>query len=508
MKKAGIVLALLVIAAFGACRYLVPERFAVNAPIAQMLLGRGVDAPAPETIEARFRAPKGYSIGIYAEGIANARLMRFAPSGGLLVSAPRQGQVIWLDPDRNSDGRSDGQTVLLRDLNRPHGLELRGGWLYVAESDAIGRIRFDPAAATTSGSFERIVTGLPGDGNHWSKTLRFGPDGWMYLSVGSSCNVCVEEDSRRAAMLRFRADGSDGETIATGLRNTVGFDWRPETGELYGTDNGRDLLGDDFPPCELNRIVAGGDYGWPYANGDRIPDPDHGAGEGARVAASIPPAHGFRAHNAPLGMTFIRRADVHPELRGAALVALHGSWNRSEKDGYKVVSLHWDEAGRIVERDFMLGFLRDDDVVGRPVDIAEGPDAAIYVSDDYAGVIWRIAREQGRRSPATLPLARRTHEDPLAGLSREQRHDLATRGMAVYRANGCAGCHEGQAVTGSALARPLVDVRDRYDLAGLQAFLRTPTPPMPVPPIDSSERRELAVYLLQQAKELPVRPDH
>jgi glucose/arabinose dehydrogenase len=142
----------------------------------------------------------------------------------------------------------------------------------------------------------------------------------MYVSVGSSCNVCIEEDPRRAAMLRFQPDGSGGELFASGLRNSVGFDWQPGSGDLYATDNGRDLLGDDIPPCELNRIVKDGFYGWPFAYGSRVPDPDFGAGHEAEIAASIPAAHGFRAHNAPLGITFVRNANAPASLRGAALV--------------------------------------------------------------------------------------------------------------------------------------------------------------------------------------------
>ena len=188
-----------------------------------------------------------------------------------------------------------------------------------------------------------------------------------------------------------RPDGSGEEIFATGLRNPVGFDWRPETGELYATDNGRDLLGDDFPPCELNRIERGGFYGWPYANGDRVADPDLGAGRERRIASSLSPAHAFRAHNAPLGIHFVRGARAPRDYHGAALVALHGSWNRTRKDGYKVVSLHWRPDGAIEERDFAVGFERDEDVIGRPVDVAEGPDGAFYISDDYAGAIYRVA---------------------------------------------------------------------------------------------------------------------
>ena len=175
----------------------------------------------------------------------------------------------------------------------------------------------------------------------------------------------------------------------------MGFDWRPATRELYATDNGRDLMGDDFPPCELNRIVKGGFYGWPYANGDNVPDPDMagknpGGKNAARLGAALAPAHAFGAHNAPLGITFVRSPEAPPPLRGAALVALHGSWNRTRKDGYKVVSLHWRPDGGIEERDFVTGFELDEDVIGRPVDVAEGPDGAFYISDDYAGSVYRV----------------------------------------------------------------------------------------------------------------------
>jgi glucose/arabinose dehydrogenase len=198
-------------------------------------------------------------------------------------------------------------------------------------------------------------------------------------------------------------DGSGEEIYATGLRNAVGFDWQPGTGDLYANDNGRDLLGDDFPPCELNRVVRGGFYGWPVANGDNVPDPDLGDGQAERIRSAIPPVHGYPAHNAPLGLSFVRGDRVPPEYRGAALAALHGSWNRSEKDGYEVVSLHWQPDGGIEQRDFVTGFEVDEDVIGRPVDVAEGPDGAFYVSDDYAGMIYRVAYGGGAGEAGTAP---------------------------------------------------------------------------------------------------------
>jgi glucose/arabinose dehydrogenase len=388
------------IAGIGTCSLLIPERFAINAPILAMLTGRGAGAPPEPVIRERLRVPEGFDLSKHAE-VTGARWLRVLPSGDLLVSAARHGKVWLVESDRDGDGRSDGQRELLTGLNRPHGLELVDDWLYVAETDGFGRTHFatdGPEGPRVMGDFEKLVDDLPAGGNHWTRTIRRGPDGWLYVSVGSSCNVCEEEDpQRRAAMLRFRLDGSGEETVATGLRNSVGFDWRPSNGALYATDNGRDLLGDDFPPCELNRIEMGGFYGFPYANGDRVPDPDLGAGQEAKITGSIPPAFDFRAHNAPLGMTFLRSETLPSAYRGAALVALHGSWNRTKKDGYRVVSLHWPGAGdeAIESRAFMTGFEVDDDVIGRPVDVAEGPDGAIYVSDDYAGVIWRITAEGG-----------------------------------------------------------------------------------------------------------------
>jgi glucose/arabinose dehydrogenase len=388
MKRIALVVSILLVAGIGACNLLLPDRYVFNAPIVKML--RGAPAPTADVMESRLVVPEGFSIGQYASGIANARFMRFTSSGDLLVSQPRAGHVTLLERDANGDGRADGVRVLIGELNRPHGLELRDGWLYIAEIDAIGRVRFDAASRAIEGEFERIVTGIPAQGNHWTRTIRFGPDGFLYLSVGSSCNVCEEEDPRRAAIVRYEPDGSGEELYATGLRNAVGFDWRPATGELFATDNGRDLLGDDFPPCELNRIEGGGFYGWPVANGDRVPDPDLGAGNAERIRSSISPVHPFGAHTAPLGIAFLRGESTPSSLVGAALVALHGSWNRTEKSGYEVVSLHWADDGTISEREFLSGFEVDEDVIGRPVDIAQGPDGAIYVSDDFAGVIYRV----------------------------------------------------------------------------------------------------------------------
>jgi glucose/arabinose dehydrogenase len=472
-----------------------PERLAVNAPILHSVLGLGAAPPAERTWRERVRAPEGFSVEVWAEGVKNARMLRFTPTGDLLVSQPRRGRIALLERDADGDGRSDGTRELVAGLERPHGLDLHGEWLYVAETDAVGRIRFDAAGRSVSGEFERVITGLPGGGNHWTRTLRFGPDGWMYVSVGSSCNACVEDDRRRATLLRFRPDGGEPEVYATGLRNTVGFDWRPDTGELFATDNGRDLLGDDVPPCELNRIERGGFYGWPFAYGNRVPDPDLGASHPDEVQASVGPAHAFGAHTAPLGMTFLRGEHWPPAYRGAALVALHGSWNRTRKQGYEVVSLHWGGRGTISERPFLSGFELDEDVIGRPVDVAEGPDGRVYVSDDYTGRIYRVSRGSGSGT-ATSASAPAAAADPLAAIPAEEREARIARGAALYERYFCAQCHEGLRAREGVIVVPLQHLSDRYAVDDMVAFLKAPTPPMPALELGEDERRDLAIYLL------------
>jgi glucose/arabinose dehydrogenase len=390
MLKVVIALALVAVALSGACA-LLPERYTFNAPLRGMLpLLPAPASPDDATLANRMRVPDGFRVGVYAIGIRNARFMRITPSGDLLVSSPRQGSVFLVERDADGDGRADAVRPLLSGLDRPHGMDFRDDWLYVAEADRIRRVRFDAQARETVGELETIVTGIPSGGNHWTRTLRFGPDGWMYVSVGSSCNVCEEKEPRRAAMLRYRPDGSDEQLFATGLRNSVGFDWRPGDAALYATDNGRDLLGDDFPPCELNRLTEGGIYGWPYVNGFGVPDPDLGGRAPAAIARAIPPAHGFGAHTAPLGMAFYRGNAFPAPFAEAAFVALHGSWNRTRKSGYKVVMLEFGPDG-VRESDFLTGFELDEDVIGRPVDVITAPDGALLISDDYAGAIYRVA---------------------------------------------------------------------------------------------------------------------
>lgn len=347
------------------------------------------------------QVPDGFTIQVFADNLRHARFMLVTETGDLLVSSVDDGKI-WLLRDSDGDRVADQRHLLMEGLTHPQGLTMLDDWLYFSERDSVHRVKFDLTNGRLADQPESVITDLPYGGRHWShdvKTIAISPDRqWLHVNIGSPCNACEPVDPRFSTMMRFpigdqTIDASEGAIYASGLRNSEGLDWAPWSGELYATDNGRDMLGDDFPPCELNRIVEGGFYGWPYINGDGVLDPDNGAGKEALLETAISPSHGFRAHNAPLGMVF-NRSDALPEdFAQSAFVALHGSWNRSELDGYKVVSLHWGEDGAITERDFVTGFLQPSGVIGRPVDVAQAADGVLYVTDDLSNRVYVISHE-------------------------------------------------------------------------------------------------------------------
>ncbi len=445
-------------------------------------------------VSAGITVPEGFSIGVYAEGVQNARVLRFSRSGDLLVANPNLDKVMLLERDENDDYKADGKRVLIDGLNGPNGLDFFKDWLYIAETDAIGRVRFDHTTGNVVGEYERLVTGLPEGGNHWKKTLRFGPDDMMYVAMGSSCNVCIELDERRASMVRYSPDGKNETIFARGLRNSAGFDWSPNDGQIYATDNGRDMLGDDFPPCELNQVIEGAHYGWPFANGDKLADPDFGDGQQEIIESSIAPVFGYKAHNAPLGIEFIREDKFPPEYHGAAIVALHGSWNRSEKDGYKMVSMHWDSSQRVIEKDFVTGFLVDDEVFGRPAEVAEGPDGAIYFSDDYFGVIYRVAYGETQVLDAGIETIKYDADETLSLLTDEARRNMLSKGQEMFEHFQCVSCHDD---SGKGL-KVLENLGNKYNLETMAEYIRRPNTPMPVFPLNDEERRAVAVYLIDR----------
>lgn len=463
--------------------------------MANVIFGLGGGTPDEETQRSRYKLAEGFTATVFADQLEGARFMALSAAGDLLVSRPHQSDIVLLRADADGDGRSDTTETLLSELKRPLGIALHDGWLYYAESHQVSRIRFDESAGRISGEPERLIGDMTDDGNHWSKTIGFGPDGRLYLAQGSTCNVCEEADVRRATMMRFKADGSEAETIATGLRNSVGFDWAPWSGRLYATDNGRDLLGDDYPPCELNEIRAGNFYGWPYFNGANKPDPDMGEDPQGAKRTPIAPAHEFRSHNAPLGIHFVQQASWPAHYQRAALVALHGSWNRSEADGYKVVSLHWDASGdNIEERDFFSGFNLNGDIIGRPVDIETGPDGSVFVSDDFAQAIYQVRYSGEPDASAAMRVEQaadsRGSDDWLAEVDQAAYRQA---GQALYESNGCAACHEQ-----GENPRLLKGLQDRYNASQVAALLAAPPSPMPVYELSEKQRRSLAVFLLSK----------
>lgn len=344
-------------------------------------------------VERYLNVPEGFSVSVFAAGLDTPRFMAFDRHGRLFVSLPSQGQVVVL-PDTDSDGVADRQVVFARGLTRPHGLAFSGDELIVAETGRVIAINLKKEASSLAAGPLRVLSSeIPSGGGHWSRSVVVGADGTLYVSAGSSCNVCVEDDPKRASVMRLR-EGRAIEIYAMGLRNTVGLAFHHDTGELWGVDNGRDWLGDDLPPEELNLVREGGDYGWPYCYGDRVQDPDYGSP--GRCASTKGPAVMMQAHSAPLGISFGDGLGFPAEFKGALYIAFHGSWNRSKATGYKIVAVSFKAgapAGGPI--DFITGWFYGTRPWGRPVAPIVGPDGALYISDDYAGAIYRVVYKGG-----------------------------------------------------------------------------------------------------------------
>lgn len=343
--------------------------------------------------EAEVELPPGFAAQVFASGLQGPRFMALGPDGAVYVAERGAGQIVRL-PDDDGDGTADGVEVFASGLDNPHSLVYHEDAWYVGVPTGVVRLR-DTDGDGEADERAAVVEDIPGDGNHRTRTVLFLPDGRMVLSVGSSCNVCEEEDPRRAAILIYdSAAGDNGRIYASGLRNAVGLALHPETGELWATNNGRDLMGDDLPPENVYVVREGANYGWPFCHSGDIVDPDLGA-EGACEGVEQPVVE-MQAHSAPLGLAFYDGTMFPEEYRGDLFIAFHGSWNRSEPTGYKVVRLPFTDgepAGSVV--DFATGWLdaESEAVAGRPVDVLAGADGALYVSDDKGGYIYRIYYE-------------------------------------------------------------------------------------------------------------------
>lgn len=320
--------------------------------------------------------------------------MALGPDGAVYVSQPRAGQVTRL-VDSNGDGIAETQNVAVSGLNLPHGLAFKDGWLYIANTGAVVRVRLGPDGAAT-GAPEQVATYASG-GGHWTRSIVFGPDGGLYVSIGSTCNICIESSPERAAVMRFDADGKNGRVFSSGLRNAVGIAVHPVTREIWVTQNERDNLQpehEDLPPEEINILKDGGHFGWPYCHSDRVPNPDASVSDPSKCPSTIPPALKLQAHSAPLGISFLAGASkLATSFRGDALVAYHGSWNRNTPTGAKIVRIKISGGKPVAAEDFLVGWQdASGRRWGRPVDVLVAKDGAVLVSDDQAGAIYRITQ--------------------------------------------------------------------------------------------------------------------
>ncbi|MDA0823572.1 MAG: PQQ-dependent sugar dehydrogenase [Proteobacteria bacterium] len=350
-----------------------------------------LEAPsaAPALMLEHLKLPTGFSASVFASDIPNARQMAKGDRGVLFVGSRSAGNV-YAVLDADEDHHADRVVVIARNLYMPSGVAYRNGTLYVAEVNRI--VAFDDIERNLEAPPEpRVVYDrLPDDSHHGWKFIDFGSDDKLYFAVGAPCNVCSVDDPYGTIQ---RLDISDGttEVVARGVRNTVGFAWHPVTDELWFTDNGRDMMGDDMPPGEINRISEiGQHFGFPFVHGGTLRDPEFG--QGASLDNFIKPAYALAAHVAPLGPLFYVGHQFPKEYQGNLFIAEHGSWNRSRKSGYRVMRAQLDPEGNIARYEpFITGWLLGEAHWGRPVAMVEWWDGSILVSDDYAGVIYRIS---------------------------------------------------------------------------------------------------------------------
>jgi len=345
-------------------------------------------APASAKINLdKISLPEGFSISIFAKGVNGARSLARGDDGTIFVGSRRVGKVYALT-DADGDGRAETVKVIAKGMHYPNGVAVRNNRLYVAEINRV--LRF----ASDLSDYEIITDTLPPDRHHGWKFIRFGPDGMLYVPVGAPCNICLPaNDPRYASILQMDPDTGKTTVYASGVRNTVGFDWRPGTSELWFTDNGRDWLGDDAPPDELNKASQSGlHFGFPFCHGGTIADPDFGH---RRPCVEFKkPERNFGAHTASLGMRFYTGKMFPAGYSGDVFVAQHGSWNRSAKTGYRIVRVMMRGGKAVNHEVFAQGWLQGQRDWGRPVDVLVLPDGSMLVSDDKADAVYRIVYEK------------------------------------------------------------------------------------------------------------------
>ncbi len=349
--------------------------------------------PATDERIRRLKVPAGFTVTKFADNLNKPRMLAVHTNGNVYVTDRDKGTVTLLR-DTNNDGKADQQQVVATKEGM-HGIALRDNKAYLVTVNEV--YTADINKDGTLGQLKVIADKLPDGGQHANRTLAFGPDGMLYVSVGSTCNACEETSKESATLLQMKPDGSGRRVYATGLRNTIGFDWHPQTKELYGFDHGIDWLGDTTQQEELNKLVEGGNYGWPYVFENGRPnladEPPKGMSWEAYARKTMFPEMTYTAHSAPLDMIFYNGSQFPQEYQGDAIVTLHGSWNRSEPVGYKVVRLHFENGKPKQFEDLVTGFLVNNnrEQFGRVVGLATHTDGSLLFTDDDNGVIYRLA---------------------------------------------------------------------------------------------------------------------
>ncbi len=335
----------------------------------------------------KIKLPPGFEISVFSDNLPNARAMALGDKGTLFVGSMRAGKVYAV---RSRDGKALDTLVVASGLNMPVGVAFRDGALYVSAVDRILRLDKIEDHLEHPPAPQLVTDRFPADTHHGWKFIGFGPDGLLYVPVGAPCNICDPDANRYANIMRMRADGSGLEVYARGVRNSVGFDWHPETHELWFTDNGRDWLGDDQPDCELNHAPRKDmHFGFPFCHAGDVADPEFG--QSRACTEFTPPAVKLGAHVAPLGMRFYAGNMFPAAYKNNIFIAEHGSWNRSRKTGYRVIRVVAAPGGASRQEVFAEGWLQGQSAWGRPADVMVMPDGALLVSDDQAGVVYRIS---------------------------------------------------------------------------------------------------------------------
>lgn len=343
---------------------------------------------ADDMLARNITLPPGFSISIYADNVPNARSMALSPNNTLFVGSRKAGKV-YAVIDVDGDYRADEVIIIAEGLNMPNGVAFKDGDLYVAEVHRIIRFSDIEKRLRNPDPPEIVFDALPKKKWHGWKFIKFGPDGKLYISIGAPCNVCESDNPLFGTIARMNNDGSNFEIFARGVRNSVGFDWHPQTHDLWFTDNGRDMLGDNLPPDELNHATkAGLHFGFPYLHGTDVLDPEFGTKNKKNVITT--PAQELGPHVASLGMEFYRGSMFPAEYANQVFIAEHGSWNRSVPIGYRISIVRLKDSKPTGYEVFAQGWLQKHRILGRPVDIEIMGDGSLLVSDDYSNKIYRI----------------------------------------------------------------------------------------------------------------------